>query len=115
MTPADTAVLVLVLVCLPAVNLYPAIYAARPWRSTRQGRALMIKAIGNMILIDMAFAAVVFGDYPYRDTIRIVGFSVFTAGIWYLFASLLTSPGAENYPPRTWFGPVVSWFRRRRS
>jgi hypothetical protein len=95
----ETVVSVLVVACLPAVNLYPLIYAFRPWRSTPQGRALMIKALGNVVLIDMSFAYIWFGDYPGRDAVRVVGFLLFAVGINYLFWTLMSSPGARDYPP----------------
>lgn len=104
---ADVIVLALVIVAAVPTNLYPLFYAFRPWRSTHQGRALMTKAVGNLILIDMALAVLVFGDYPLRDVIRVIGFTVYTVGIWSLFTSLVTSPGAWDYPP-------LSWLRRRR-
>lgn len=107
MTTADYLVLALLCLAAPAVNLYPLLYAFRPWRSTPQGRALMVKALGNVIVIDVVLAYLAFGDYPGRDVVRVVGFGLFAAGIWYLFISLLTSPGSVNYPPR-------SWMRRRR-
>lgn len=101
---SDDVVLWLIFLCVPAVNLYPLIYAFRPWRSTPQGRALMVKALGNVILIDMGVATLTFGeDYPGRGLIRVIGFTLFVLGINYLFWTLLTSPGAENYPPRSWW------------
>lgn len=104
---ADEIILVILIASLPAVNLYPLIYAFRPWASTRQGRALMLKALGNFVLLDMVAAYAFFGDYPFRDAIRITGFGLFAAGINYLFWTLITSPGADDYPPRSW------WQRRK--
>jgi len=104
---ADDVVLVLLLAAAIPTNLYPLFYAFRPWASTPQGRALMTKAVGNLILIDVVLATLVFGqDYPGRALVRMIGFGVFVVGMWALFLSLLTSPGAVRYPPR-------SWFRRR--
>lgn len=104
---SERVILILVILSVPAVNLYPVFYAFRPWRSTPQGRALMLKALGNVILIDMATLYAWFGDYALRNEVRIVGFSLFLCGINYLFWTLITSQGAEHYPPR-------SWFRRRK-
>jgi hypothetical protein len=106
-TAADRAVLGILLFALPAVNLYPIFYAFRPWRSTHQGQALMLKAIGNLIVLDVVLLYTAFGDYPLRNVVRIIGFSTFTMGVWYLLISLLIAPNSENYPPR-------SWLRRRR-
>jgi hypothetical protein len=101
--PADAIVLWLLIACLPAVNLYPFFYAFRPWRTTAQGRALMVKALGNVIVIDLSMLYLWLGDYPGRNQLRIIGFTLFAVGINYLFATLLTSPGADRYPPRSWF------------
>jgi len=103
MTVADRIVLWLLLASLPAVNLYPIFYAFRPWRSTPQGRALFIKSLGNVIVIDVVVGYLWFGDYPLRDVIRVAGFGLFFLGINYLFVSLLTAPGSSKYPPRSWF------------
>ena len=106
---SDVIVTTLVVLVLPIVNLYPLLYAFRPWRSTHQGRALMVKALGNMIVIDMAAATLVLGyDYPGRDLVRVVGFALFAAGMYYLAWSMLTAPNHEEYPPYTW------WRRLRR-
>lgn len=89
-------------VVIPA-NLYALFYAFRPWYTTPQGRALMIKAAGNAILLDVIVASLWFGeDYPGRDVIRIVGFGLFTIGILYLLCSLIFSEGARRYPPWSW-------------
>lgn len=101
--PADTIVLGLLILAAPAINLYPLVYCFRPWRSTPQGRALMQKALGNVILIDMGLATLIFGDYPFRDAIRITGFALFALGVNNLFWTLISSPGADKYPPRSWF------------
>lgn len=100
---ADAIVLWLFVGCLPAINLYPLFYAFRPWRSTRQGQALMTKALGNVIIIDLTVAYLWFGDYAGRDFLRFVGFSVFFVGINYLLATLIFSEGASKYPPWSWF------------
>lgn len=92
---------------LPAVT-YTAFYLFRPWRSTPQGRALMVKSWGNVFLLGLGFATLALGrDFPFRDTIRLTGMSLFVVGYWMLLHSLLTSPGAEDYPP-------FSWLRRKR-
>lgn len=93
-----------------AANAYVFFYWFRPWRSTRQGEALMVKGWGNAILLNLGFATLAFGeDYWGRDYFRVLGLTAFTVGIAYLLVSLLTSPGAEAYPPRTW----LCWLRSR--
>lgn len=103
----DALILWLLIAAAVPVNLYPAVYAFRPWRSTPQGRALMTKALGNMLIIDVILARHVFGDYPYRAQIVVAVFALFVLGIYYLTVTLLTSPGADRYPP-------LSWVHRRR-
>lgn len=98
----DILVMILIIAAALAVNLYAAFYAFRPWRSTPQGRALMIKSVGNVIVLDMSLLYAVLGDYPFRDAVRVLGFATFAVGIWYLLITLLTSPGADRYPPRSW-------------
>lgn len=85
----EQMMITLVVAAVP-VNAYPLVYATRPWYITGAGRALMVKAVGNMILIDLALATAMLGqDYPGRDVFRAVGFTVFTIGVWYLFVVLL--------------------------
>lgn len=99
---ADEIILWIFLGCVPPVNLYALFYTLRPWSTTPQGRALWVKALGNVIVIDTAVAFFLFGDYPFRDFIRVVGMSVFMAGMWGLLLVLLFSPGADRYPPWSW-------------
>jgi putative copper export protein len=103
-----TALLVILLILTPGSLAYALFYGFRPWRRTQQGRALMVKAISNALLLSMALAFMLFGDYPGREVIRLVGLCLLTVGTYYLLASLLFSPGARQYPP--W-----SWFRRTRN
>lgn len=99
----------LLYVAVPA-NLYPLFYSFRPWRSTQQGQALMIKSIGNMMLIDIIVAFSLFGEYPGRAWLRAVAFTVFAAGTTYLLVTLLRAPNARRYPPYTW----LRWTVRRK-
>lgn len=106
MTVLQEAALWLLAAALVPVNLYPLIYMFRPWRSTPQGRALMLKAVGNMILLDLVFLNRAIPPYPGHDLVQLIGIALFVGGIFYLFWSLVTSPGSDQYPPR-------SWWRRR--
>lgn len=102
-SPRDAAIFVLLTVSSVAAFLYFFFYLFRPWHSTQQGRALMTKAVGNVILLDMmAMPFAVFGEYPGRPIVRLVGFAIFTVGIVYLLLTLLFSPGAKDYPPWNW-------------
>lgn len=86
-----------------ALLLFVFLYAFRPWRSTRQGRAVMTSAVGKVILIDaLALPFAMFGDYPGRPVVRLVGFAIFTAGSLYLLVSMLLTPGSRMYPPWNW-------------
>lgn len=94
---------VLLIACAVPANLYPAFYACRPWWITPQGRALMTKAVGNALLIDLGLSVVIFGDdYPLRPYVRAVAFALFGIGVWYLFIALLRSDREGRYPPRSW-------------
>lgn len=110
MTVADQWVYwVLLYVSIPA-NLYPLFYAYRPWRSTPQGRALMVMALGTMMLLNIIVAFSLFGEYPGRPILRALAFTVFAVGTTYLFVTLLHAPNAKRYPPFTWF----RWVLRRK-
>lgn len=99
---ADVALLTCVGVSLAASLIYVAVYVRRPWRSTPQGKALMTRAVGDLIVLGMALTYALFGDYPFRAEVRLVGFGVFMTGTLYLLWSLLWSPGARDYPPWKW-------------
>lgn len=103
----DVALLVFVGVSTVVSVVYVATYLWRPWRSTPQGKALMVRAWGDIIVLSMALAYAIGGNYPLRAQVRLAGFGVFMVGTIYLTWSLLAAPGARNYPP--W-----SWLRRRR-
>lgn len=105
-SPDLFVVALFVLAAIPA-TLYTLIYLFRPWWTTPQGRALMVKSWGNTFLLNLGLATWLFGDFAGRAAIRDVGLVLFAVGLWYLLWTLLTSPGAENFPPRC-------WFRRRR-
>ena len=103
-TPTDDIVVVLFLLSLILAVLYTGLYLFRPWRSTAQGRALMVKTLGNVFLLGLGSATLALGrDFPLRDSFRLAGMSLFVVGYWLLLRSLWTSPGAEDYPPRSWF------------
>lgn len=85
----DDVVIAQLAVAAVAVNIYPLIYMTRPWYSTAPGRALMVKAWGNLIVIDLSLAYVWLGEYPGRADVRFAGFALFAIGVWYLLLSLL--------------------------
>lgn len=105
----DRTVYWLLISCSVPVNLFPLFYAFRPWRSTPQGRALMIKAVGNLLLIDVILASMIWPVWTGQRLLSNIGFGAFVGGIWYLFVAMLRSPGSGNYPPVSW----LRWWRRR--
>lgn len=84
------------------VTVYVFFYLFRPWWTTPSGRAMMIKGWGNALVVNLVAAALLFGDYPYRAELRLLGMLTFFVGITYLCLSLLLSPGADQYPPWSW-------------
>lgn len=88
MTDTTYALAMLVLAGV-AVNVYPFVYLTRPWTTTPAGRALMVKAWGNLVLIDMSLAAWLWPDYPGRWLIRNIGLTLFTVGVWALLLTLM--------------------------
>jgi tellurite resistance protein TehA-like permease len=85
------SVWLLLYIAIP-VNIYPIVYARRAWYVTAPGRALMTKAIGNLILVDLIGAVVLFGDYEGRELLRTIGSIIFGTGVWYLLIALLRTP-----------------------
>lgn len=93
MDPLDAWFYLALGIAAVAVNIYPFVYLTRPWWVTPAGRALMVKAWGNLILIDMSVAFVLWGEYAGREYVRAIGMTVFAAGMVYLLAVLLRTPG----------------------
>ena len=102
MSPVDVWFYIALGVAAAAVNIYPFVYLARPWWVTPAGRALMVKAWGNLILIDMSVAFAIWGDYTGRYLVRAIGMTVFAAGMVYLLVVLLTTPNSQM---RRWSSP----------
>lgn len=73
-------------------NGYFILLCFRPWRTTAAGRALWTKALGNVILLNMFLAALLWPDYAWRPYVRFVGLVVFDAGLIYLFTVLWRTP-----------------------
>lgn len=109
---ADRIVFYEFLLSLIVSVIFVAVYAFRHWWSSPQGRALMIKSLGNSFLLSLGLATLMFGQHwTGRGTVRLIGMTLFCAGLCYLLHGMLFAPGAENYPPRSW---VRRWVRRRR-
>lgn len=99
----DRTVYWLFVTCAAPVNLLPLFYAFRPWRSTPQGRALMIRSVGDMLLIDVILASMIWPVWVGQQLLSNVGVAAFVGGLWYLFVAMLRSPGSSNYPPLSWW------------
>lgn len=88
---ADTIAFVLVLLAAIPATGFPLVYGVTsPWHRSRVGRALMTKACGLMLLIDISLVYMIFGDdYPWRDVVRLTVYVFVTVGLWYQFYALL--------------------------
>lgn len=101
---ADRIVFFEFLVSLVVSVTFVATYAFRRWWTNPQGRALMVKSLGNSFLLGLGLATLILGQhFEGRGSIRLVGMTLFCFGLCYLLHGLLFSPGAEEYPPRSWF------------
>lgn len=88
---ADQAFAYLVYLALPAVILYPLIYGlTSPWWKTWIGRALLIKALGVLILISFSALFQYFGpNYYGRNVVRITGMALACVGFYAALFSML--------------------------
>lgn len=88
---ADQAFAYLVYFALPAVILYPLIYGlTSPWWRTWIGRALLIKALGVLILISFSALFQYFGpNYWGRDVVRITGMALACIGFYAALFSMI--------------------------
>lgn len=77
--------------------VFIAIYASRPWRSTRAGRALMYRTVALAALLSLNVAAIWLGtDYWGRLTFRLVVYVGLAWTIWYLTFVLWRSRAEER-------------------
>lgn len=88
---ADTWAVVLIVAAAPAATLFPIVYGfSSPWWRTLIGRALVTKAVGLALLIDISIAYQILGDqYPGRDAVRLSVYALITAGVWMQFSALM--------------------------
>lgn len=93
----------LVVTVIPA-NLGPILYfLSGPWYSSPIGRALMIAWTSIGLLIDLALAFTIWGDYPGREVARLVVFAFLSVGLWYKLLALIKvrrSPPPDGEEPR---------------
>lgn len=99
---ADNVFLLITYMALPAVILYPLIYGlTSPWWKSWLGRALLIKAVGILVLVLFIVFFNLFGpSYWGREGFRIGGMAFICVGCWtVLFAMLDVKYGAKH---RAW-------------
>lgn len=102
MSPAVNAALdsiatALIIIAAPAATMFPIVYWFRPWRQSQIGRALMVKATGMALLIDITIAYYAFGDdYPFRHLVRVIIYGLITLGIWWQFLAMLRAGKRED-------------------
>jgi hypothetical protein len=91
MYSADEIFAHLVYLALPPTILYPLIYGlTSPWWKTWIGRALLVKAIGVLILISFSALFQYFGpNYWGRDVVRIGGMAIACVGFYLALGSLV--------------------------
>ena len=89
----------------PAIVLFVAYFSRSDWRSTRVGRALMYQALGMTLIVLVVLASLFFGDYPGREYVRLVGYTVLTTVLWRMFFVLRSYQREGDV--------AVSPFRRR--
>lgn len=95
---ADVAAVILILAAAPPATLFPIVYGfTAPWWKTLIGRALLTKAIGLALLIDISLIYKFLGDeYFLRDVVRLSVYALITVGTWMQFSALLV----EKYHAR---------------
>lgn len=75
---------------IPA-TLFPLLYWKWfPWWKQPLGRALMAKATGLMLLVNVSVAYSIFGDdYPGRELVKFGVFALVLTGLWYELVVLI--------------------------
>lgn len=92
----DMIAVALIFAAAPPATMFPIVYAFRPWRRSMIGRALMVKAVGLALLIDISIAYIVMGDdYAYRDLVRVAVYGLIVVGIWWQFIAMAKAPHAS--------------------
>lgn len=88
---AEDVALILLLISAPPATLFPLVYGlTAPWHRSLIGRALMTKATGLALLIDISLTYRLLGaDYQGRDAVRLTVFALITVGVWMQFIALL--------------------------
>ena len=100
---ADTAAVLLVVAAAPAATAFPLWYGlTAPWWRSLIGRALMTKAVGLALLIDISILYKFLGDdYALRDVVRLTVYALITVGVWMQFSALLLEQHRARRDHRT--------------
>jgi len=88
---ADTMALLLIVSAAPPLTGFALVFGfTSPWWRSLLGRALVTKATGLALLINISFAYRYLGDdYAYRDAVRLFVYALITVGAWMQFIALL--------------------------
>lgn len=102
----DGIAVALIFLAAPPATMFPIVYATRPWHATLIGRALMTKAIGLALLIDISIVYQLLGDdYPFRNLVRVGVYTLVVVGIWIQFIAMAragrTSPRSDARSDQT--------------
>lgn len=86
----DGSVLEVFLMIIPA-TAFPILYACFfPWYRTGLGQALMTKAVGLALLIDVSVVYLIFGDdYFLREHVRFCVYTLILIGLWYQMVMII--------------------------
>jgi len=97
----DTLATALVFIGAVPATLFPLLYSRSPWRKSVVGHALMIKAVGLALLVDLTALTYVFGtDYLGRDLVRVAVFTIIVTGLWtQLYALIRARRTHADTPP----------------
>lgn len=88
---ADTVALALIVIAAPPATLFPLVlgFTTQWWRRPIT-RALMTKAVGLALLIDISLVYTWFGDdYALREVVRLTVFALIALGAWMQFGALI--------------------------
>jgi hypothetical protein len=97
---ADDAAVLLILMAAPAQTVFPFLYGfTSPWHQSLIGRALMTKAVGLALLIDISLIYQWLGDnYALRDVVRLTVFAIITIGAWMQLVAFVMVKRKDNRP-----------------
>lgn len=76
---------------VPAVTVFPILYLFfYRWYRDPIGRALMVKAVGLGLLVDISAIYAIYGDdYFLREQVKFTVFTLLLIGMWYQLAIFL--------------------------